>query len=98
VSFAVVTGKGQENAIVVLHFDTGGTQQTDYVYFYALVVGKPKLLTYLSAGERAASGLYKVYGEGGRLVVELLDLAKSVGGLLPDRIHPHTIQMEQQSL
>ncbi len=79
VSFADVTGEGIENAIVVLHFDTGGTQQTDYVYIYAPPAEKPKLLTYFYTGDRARSGLYKVYGEGGKLIVELLDPAKSEG-------------------
>lgn len=79
VSFADVTGESVENAIVVLHFDTGGTQQTDYVYIYAPGAEKPKLVACSSTGDRAASGLYKVYGEGGKLVVELSDPAKSEG-------------------
>jgi hypothetical protein len=29
VTFANLTGDGQEEAIIVLHYDTGGTQQTD---------------------------------------------------------------------
>jgi hypothetical protein len=79
VSFADVTGNSAENAIVVLHFDTGGTQQTDYVYIYAYSAEKPKLLTYFSTGDRASSGLYKVYGDRGELVVELYDPAKREG-------------------
>jgi hypothetical protein len=77
--FADVTGDGKDSAIVVLHFDTGGTQQTDYVYVYSLTDGKPEPLAYFYTGDRAHSGLYGVYGEGGRLVVELLDPSKSEG-------------------
>ena len=79
VEYADVTGSGQEEAIVVLHFRTGGTQQTDYVYLYAFTAGKPKLLAYFHSGDRAHSGLYKVYGENGTLVVELLDPEKRSG-------------------
>jgi hypothetical protein len=79
VTFADLTGEGKEDGIVVLHFDTGGTQQTDYVYIYAPAAEKPVLLTYFSTGDRSASGLHKVYGENGKLVVELLDPAKSEG-------------------
>ncbi len=79
VEFADVTGDGQEEAIVVLHYRTGGTQQTDYVYIYSFAAGKPKLLAYFHSGDRAASGLYKVYGENGKLVVELFDPKKRSG-------------------
>src|SRR5579862_3268071 len=41
VQFADVTGDGQEDAIVVLHYRSGGTQQTDYVYIYSFAAGKP---------------------------------------------------------
>jgi hypothetical protein len=73
VTFADVTGSGYDDAIVVLHFNAGGTQQTDYVYFYSMANKIPKLLAYFHAGDRAYSGLYKVYGIGGVLVVDLFD-------------------------
>lgn len=79
VKFADLTSDGQEEAIVVLHYRTGGTQQTDYVYIYSFAAGKPKLLAYFHSGDRAASGLYKVYGEDRKLVVELLDPEKQTG-------------------
>jgi hypothetical protein len=79
VTFADVTGDGQEDAIVTLHYRTGGTQQTDYVYIYSVDAGKPKLLAYFHSGDRGRSGLYKVYGENGTLVVELLDPKKMSG-------------------
>ena len=79
VEFADLTGDGQEEAIVVIHYRTGGTQQTDYVYIYSFATGKPKLLAYFHSGDRAASGLYKAYGESGQLVVELFDPEKRSG-------------------
>lgn len=59
VSFADVTGEGKDNAMVVLRYDTGGTQQTNYVYIYTFAAGKPKLLAYFHSGDRAYSGLCK---------------------------------------
>lgn len=79
VKFADFTGNGKEDAIVVLEYLSGGTQTTNYVYVYAFDDGNPKLLAYCHTGDRAYSGLYRVYGEGGTLVFELLDPAKSSG-------------------
>jgi hypothetical protein len=79
VDYADVTGNGKEGAIVVLLYQTGGTQTTHYVYVYSLNAGKPKLLAYCHTGSRADFGLNKVYGERGMLVFELLDPAKSSG-------------------
>jgi hypothetical protein len=78
VSYSELTGDGKEDAIVVLTYHTGGTQTTNYIYIYSLdEFGKPKLLDYCFTGDRAYSGLYKVYGENGELVVDLLDPSKS---------------------
>lgn len=41
VSFADLTGGDKEDAIVVLRYNTGGTQTTNYVYFYKFEDGKP---------------------------------------------------------
>lgn len=79
VAFVDVTGDGQEDALVAIHLDTGGTQQTDYVYIYSFVFGRPNLLAYFHSGDRGSSGLYKVYGENGKLVVELFDPEKRSG-------------------
>lgn len=79
VQFADVTGDGQTGAIVVLRYDTGGTMFSYYVYVYAFAAGKPKLLACFHAGDRANFGLYRVYGQNGKLVLELYDPAKSAG-------------------
>jgi hypothetical protein len=79
VEFADVTGEGKEDAIVVLKYLTGGTQKTHYVYIYSFDDGKPKLLAYCHTGDRGENGLYKVYGDRGALVFELLDPKKMSG-------------------
>jgi len=79
VEFADVNGDSKEDALVVLRFDTGGTQYYHYVYVYTLVGRKPKLLACFRSGDRSTSGLYRVYGEQGNLVVELFDPKKEEG-------------------
>lgn len=77
--FADVLEDGKEEAIVVLRFDTGSMQNTNYVYIYSLASQRPKLLAYFHSGDRAFSGLYRVYGENGRLVVDLFDPERRSG-------------------
>lgn len=79
VEYAEVTGDGREEAIVVIHYLSGGTQKTHYVYIYSFADGKPKLLAYFHTGDRAYSGLSKVSGVDGKLVVELFDPEKKTG-------------------
>jgi hypothetical protein len=79
VKFGDVIGDGHDEAIVVLHYRTGGTQTTDYVYVYTLQDHKPKLLAYCHTGSRADSGLDKVYAKDGVLVFELLDPERASG-------------------
>jgi hypothetical protein len=79
VQFGDVTSDGREEAIVVLRFDTGGTQYSYYVFIYSSRAGRPSLLGYFHAGDRAYFGLYQVYPQGGGLVVELFDPQKRIG-------------------
>jgi hypothetical protein len=79
VAYADLTGDRTDEAIVVLRYLSGGTQTTNYVYIYVLEDGGPKLLAYCHTGDRAYSGLYKVYGDSGDLVFELFDSAKRSG-------------------
>lgn len=79
VQYADVTGDGIEDAIVVLLYQTGGTQNTHYVYVYSVEAGKPKLLAYCHTGSRGYSGLYKVFGDHGTLIFELFDPKKMQG-------------------
>ena len=79
VTMGDVTGEGQDNAIVVLRYDTGGTQFLYFVYVYTFADGRPKPLAYFHAGDRSDSGLYQVYGQNKELVVELYDPSKRTG-------------------
>jgi len=86
VKFADLTGDGQDEAIVVLRYHTGGTQTTDYVYVYTLDEHKPRLLAYCHTGTRAYSGLYDVYGKDGSLIFELLDPKRASGDCCSSRV------------
>lgn len=79
VTFADVMGEGNDDAIVVLRWSSGGSQSTNYVYICSFIAGAPKIAAYFHSGDRAYSGLYKVYGEGRRLIVELNDPQKMAG-------------------
>lgn len=73
VEFAMLSRERSEDAIVVLRYDSGGTQYHYWVYIYASVNGKPKLLGFFHAGDRAANGLYRVFGKNQALNVLLFD-------------------------
>jgi len=78
-SYADLTGDGNDEAIIVLMYHTGGTQTTNYVYVYTFEEQRPKLLAYCHTGNRSDSGLYGVSARNGLLVLELLDPAKASG-------------------
>jgi hypothetical protein len=84
VTLADVTADGINEAIVVLRYDTGGTQYSHYVYIYSIGSMVPKLLAFFHSGDRAAAGLYRVYAEKGNLVVELYDPDKRQGDCCSD--------------
>lgn len=66
-----VTGDGDEEALLVLFFNTHGTAIPDYVFVYGLHRDKPKLLWSFETGDRAQGGLRRVFAENGKLVLEL---------------------------
>jgi len=77
VSYGDAIGDGKEQAIVVLTYNSGGTQTTNYVYVYDIGDQGPKLLAYCHTGDRSDSGLYGVYSRNGLLVFELFDPARA---------------------
>jgi hypothetical protein len=79
VKYADLTGDGNEEAIIILMYHSGGTQTTNYVYIYTFEEHGPKLLAYCHTGNRSDSGLYGVYAKSGLLVFELLDPARASG-------------------
>lgn len=73
VQFARLSSGTSEDAIVVLRYDSGGTQYHYWVYVYANSDGKPKLLGFFHAGDRAQYGLYEVFEKDRLLNVRLFD-------------------------
>lgn len=72
VSYADVTGEGNEDAIVVLRLGTGNVAIAHYIYIYSVLAGKPKLLAFCHSGDRGSSALSKAYVDDGQLVIELM--------------------------
>lgn len=73
VDFASLSGTRSEDAIVVLRYDSGGTQNHYWVYIYGDAKGTPKLLGVFHAGDRAQYGLYQVSVKDQILNVRLFD-------------------------
>jgi len=73
VQFARVSGDPSDDAIVVLRYDSGGTQYHYWVYIYGDSGGTPKLLGFFHAGDRAQYGLYQVFAKDRTLNVLLFD-------------------------
>lgn len=71
IKYADVTGDGGEEAIFPMSVETGGSASPGVVYIYTISGGRPKLLWYFSTGDRVDGGLQNVYGENGKLVVEV---------------------------
>jgi hypothetical protein len=74
-----LTGDGQEEAVVVLYAELGGTESSNDVFIYSLKNGRPVLLWKFWTGDRADGGLVRLYAENGKLVVELAGKNKFIG-------------------
>lgn len=68
--YADLTDDGNEEAILTMSIQTGGSSMPNLIYIYTLKNTKPKLLWGFMTGDRAEGGLKKVYAENGELVVE----------------------------
>jgi len=77
--YADLTGDGEEEAILSMSIQTGGSAIPNLIYIYTLKNDKPKLLWSFITGDRADGGLKKLYVENGELVVELFGDSKIVG-------------------
>ena len=73
VQYARLSSDGEEGAIVVLRYDSGGTQNHYWVYIYGYPNGKQTLLGFFHTGERAGYGLYRVIVRDRILNVQLFD-------------------------
>ncbi len=73
VQFVRLSRGQSEDAIVVLRYDSGGTQYHYWVYIYGNSDGTPKLLGFFHAGDRAQYGLYEIFEKDKLLNVRLFD-------------------------
>lgn len=71
VKYFDVTGDGEDEAIVVLKVETGGSAIPQLVYVFAWDKGAPELIWPFRTGDRADGGLKDLRPDNGNLVVEL---------------------------
>lgn len=69
--FMDVTGDAQDEALVILKIETGGSAIPQIVYVFTWKDGKPELIWPFRTGDRADGGLKDLRAENGELVVEL---------------------------
>ena len=79
VTYGDVTGDGQEDAIVDLCWETGGTAQLDVIYIYSMTKTKLRLLWAFETGDRADGGVKNVFARDGVLVIDLFGKDKIIG-------------------
>ena len=79
VSYVDVTNDGEEEAIVQLYAEAGGTESSEDVYIYTMRTGSPVLLWKFATGDRADGGLRQMFAENGSLVVELFGVGTAIG-------------------
>lgn len=66
-----VTGDGEDDAVVILKIETGGSAIPQVVYVFTWKGGKPELIWPFRTGDRADGGLKDIRAENGELIVEL---------------------------
>lgn len=69
--FFDVTGDGDDEAVVVLKIETGGSAIPQIVHIFSWKNGEPELIWPFRTGDRADGGLKNIFAENGNLVVEL---------------------------
>lgn len=62
---------GQDEAIVILKIDTGGSAIPQIVYLYSWKENAPELIWSFRTGDRADGGLKNIWTENGSVVIEL---------------------------
>jgi hypothetical protein len=83
IEYGDVTSDGQEEAMIILTFITGGSATPNAIYVYGLHQDQTKLLWSAATGDRADGGLHKVYAEDGHLVVERFSPVGTKGDCCP---------------
>jgi hypothetical protein len=72
-----VTGDGRDEALVQLHYGSGGSATWEYLYVYAIRDGSPALLGWLRGGSRGAGGLIGVSAKSSQLILTFNDPDKT---------------------
>jgi hypothetical protein len=79
VTYGDVTGDGEEEAIIELYAERGGTEASEDVYVYTVQEGNPVLLWKFETGDRADGGPRRIAAENGELVIELFGVGTAIG-------------------
>lgn len=74
----------EQDAVVDLLYDSGGTANWHYLYIYRLKDGEPELMAWLESGSRAYGGLVKVDVRDHLLVLDFDDPSKREGDCCSD--------------
>jgi len=80
VKYADLTGDGDEEAIITMGIQTGGSASHCLLFVYAMKNGKPQPLLKFITGDRADGGLKDIFQNNGELVVELFGVTNLVNG------------------
>lgn len=70
-AYGDITGDGEEEAMLALGVESGGSAIPHVIYVYGIQGKRLKLLWRFEDGDRADGGLRRIYAENGGLVVEL---------------------------
>ncbi len=79
ITYGDVTGDGEEEAIIELYAEAGGTEASEDVFIYAMRGGNPVLLWKFETGDRAEGGPRRIAAENGELVVDLFGVGTAIG-------------------
>jgi hypothetical protein len=79
ITYGDVTGDDEEEAIIELYAERGGTEASEDVYIYSMQGGNPVLLWKFETGDRADGGPRRIAAENGRLVIELFGIGTAIG-------------------
>ena len=71
IEYADVTNDGEEDAIMSMSVQTGGSSMPSMIYIYTLQNNSPKLLWHFDTGDRAEGGLKNIYAASGNFIIEL---------------------------
>lgn len=71
VKYFDLTGDGEDEAVIVLKIETGGSAIPQVAYVFTWKDDKPELIWPFRTGDRADGGLKNVFAENGMFVVEL---------------------------